>query len=92
MICLKIYQGTSLSEPLQENGECPNHRNLKSRSLKVKTFGEKCPRYEHPTSNHKLYFPAIISHGTIFNACIVWGTYTLGTFFTLHGLILLLDF
>jgi hypothetical protein len=76
-------------------GRNSSHRNLNSGSLKVK----KCPRYERPTSYHKLNFPTQNFRCTVFNICIVFGrtsTY-LGhsfhtVFFTFHGLILLLDF
>jgi hypothetical protein len=39
------------------------HRNITNRSLKLKMV-KKCPRYERPTSNHKLNFPSQIFHGT----------------------------
>jgi hypothetical protein len=54
-----------------------------------------CPRYEHPTSYHKLNFPTQIFYGTVFFICIVLVRSTLDTFspfFTFHGLILLLVF
>jgi hypothetical protein len=52
---------------------------------------KKCPRYERPTSNHNLNFPAQIFCGTVFYFCIVFGRsyhdyFFSAIFFTFHGL------
>jgi hypothetical protein len=61
----------TLSNPTLEDVCMPTrlwHRNLKTRSLKVKT---KCNGMSAPTFYHKLNFPTQIFDGTVFNICIV---------------------
>jgi hypothetical protein len=57
---------------------------------------KKCLRYERPTSNHKLNFPAQIFHSKVFYFFFVLGRSYLGHFsphlFTFRGSILLLVF
>jgi hypothetical protein len=62
-----------------------------------KHCGEKCPRYEFHSSYHDFNFPTAIFHGTVFSIWIVFGElipWTLfpSILFTVHGLILHLDF
>jgi hypothetical protein len=60
------------------------HRNIKTRSLKVKKMAKKCPRYERPISYRKLNFPAQILHRKVLFMYVVcglfWCTPTLGLF------------
>jgi hypothetical protein len=60
-------------------------------------MGKKCTRYERPTSYHNWHFPTQFFCGTVFYICIVLGAsyfehFFPAIFFTIHGLILLLDF
>jgi hypothetical protein len=68
-----------------------DHRNLKSASKKVKTWGESARgTYVRQTWYNKLNVPATIFHGTVFKICIFFGCPYLTNFFSYFcGFILL---